>query len=39
MSKKYCKVCDWELDDWEAKHPSLNKKNTKDIKKFIMENK
>ena len=32
MSKKYCKICDWELDEWEAKHPSLNKKNIKDVK-------
>ena len=33
MSKKtYCKSCDWELDEWEAKHPSLNKKNIKDVK-------
>ena len=33
MSKKtYCKSCDWELDDWEAGHPSLNKKNMRDVK-------
>ena len=25
MKKKYCNVCDWELDEWEALHPSLHK--------------
>tara|TARA_Y100000593_G_C4081438_1_gene224057 strand:- start:167 stop:292 length:126 start_codon:yes stop_codon:yes gene_type:complete len=31
MSKKYCKSCDWELDDWEKEYPTLHKDNVVDF--------
>ena len=29
--KTYCNACSWELDEWEALHPSLHKDNSVDF--------
>jgi hypothetical protein len=31
--KTECKSCDWQLDDWEEKHPTFHKDTDIDVKR------